>query len=107
MVCEDGLGVWALGFDSVFLILVSSFRAAASRHLNGLLSVFLRECDNACSNLPDKDKGSVAPPPALLATVSGPACRASEWGVVYAHRSGEPEEGPGETPAAAPTPPVV
>jgi hypothetical protein len=36
----------------------------------------LRECDNAC--LPDKDKGSAAPPPALLATFSAPARHARE-----------------------------
>lgn len=33
--------------------------------------------------------------------------RAREWGVVYAQRPGEPEEGSGETPAPAPTPPVA
>jgi hypothetical protein len=31
--------------------------------------------------------------------------RAREWGVVYAQRPGEPEEGSGETPPPAPTPP--
>jgi len=33
--------------------------------------------------------------------------RAREWGVVYAQRPGEPEEGSGDTPAPAPTPPVT
>jgi hypothetical protein len=33
--------------------------------------------------------------------------RAREWGVVYAQRPGEPEEGSGETPEPAPTPPVT
>lgn len=32
--------------------------------------------------------------------------RAREWGVVYAQRPGEPEEGSGEAPTPAPAPPV-
>ena len=55
---------------------LSLHSAQASRHLNGLPPAFLRECDNAF--LPDKNKASAAPPPALLANVSGPARRARE-----------------------------